>query len=183
MANTVSMTRIKCRRRESCEFSHKGNETSSDILKLEAKVESLKSTVAEIQVKIDGLEQELNNIKTPNIEVNNDTSAYFKCEKCGYVCKREATLGKHINPKHQLDDEEVYIVIQNDSNDRELKKANRLNKELEEKVEHLALGKARLECEASHLRTESDSLKSLIFLRQSIDTHVPGKQTPKKKKK
>ena len=73
-----------------------------------------------MQVKIERLEQELKTIKTPNIEVNNDTPADFKCDKCDYVCKREVTLRKHFNTKHQLDDKEVDIVIQNDSNEKEL---------------------------------------------------------------
>ena len=39
-----------------------------------------------MQVKIERLEQELKIIKTPNIEVNNDPPADFKCDKCDYVC-------------------------------------------------------------------------------------------------
>ena len=73
-----------------------------------------------MQVKIERLEQDLKTYKTPNIEVNNDTAADFKCDKCEYVCKREATRRKHFNTKHQLDDKEVDIVIQNDSNEKEL---------------------------------------------------------------
>ena len=78
---------------------------------------------------------------------------------------------------------EIDIVIQDDSNEKELKKGNRLIKKLEEKVEHLALGKTRVECEASQLRTENEFLQSLISLRQSIGNPVPGKQSTKKKKK
>ena len=75
-----------------------------------------------MQVKIERLEQDLKAYKTPNIEVNNDTAADFKCDKCDYVCKREATLRKHFNTKHQL--EEVDNVFQNGSKEKELKKAN-----------------------------------------------------------
>ena len=73
-----------------------------------------------MQVKIERLEQDLKTYKTRNIEVNNDISADFKCDKCEYVCKREATLRKHFNTKHQLDGKEVDIVVQNDSNEKEL---------------------------------------------------------------
>ena len=67
--------------------------------------------------------------------------------------KKEATLRKHINTKHQLDPEEVNIVIQNDSNEKELKKLKLENRELKEKVEHLALGKTKVECEVKQLQT------------------------------
>ena len=134
-----------------------------------------------MNVKIERLEHELNTYKTPIIEVNNDTSEDFNCEKCGYVCKREATLRKHINTKHQLNDEEVNIVIHNESTDKELKKAKRQIKELEDKVENLALGKAKADCEVNQLRTETDSLRNILSLRPSIDNPLPVKQTKKKK--
>ena len=62
-----------------------------------------------MNVKIERLEHKLKTNKTPTIEVKHEASKYFKCEKCGYVCKREVTLWKHISTKHQLDDEEVNI--------------------------------------------------------------------------
>ena len=51
--------------------------------------------------------------------------------------------------KHQLDPDEVNIVIQNDSNKNELKKLKLENRELKEKVEHYALGKTKVECEVT----------------------------------
>ena len=97
------------------------------------------------------------------------------------MCKREVTLRKHMNTKHQLNHEEANIVIENDSNGKELKRAKRQIKELEDKVEHLALGKARVECEVGKLRTENESLTSLFSLRKNSDK-LPSKQTPQKKK-
>ena len=101
------------------------------------------------------------------------------CDKCSYVCKREATLHKHINKNHQLDPEEIDIVYHKDSNKKELKKLKLENRELKEKVEHLALGKTKVECEVKRLQTECDSLASLLSLRQNIDNPV----LPSKKKK
>ena len=68
-----------------------------------------------MNVKIGILEQELKTHKIPIVEVNNVPSKDFKCEICGYMCKTETTIRKHINTKHQLDTEEVNAVIQNDS--------------------------------------------------------------------
>ena len=136
-----------------------------------------------MNVKIGILEQELKTHKIPIVEVNNVPSKDFKCEICGYMCKTETTLRKHINTKHQLDNEEVNAVIQNDSDKKELIKAKRHIKELEERVEHLTLSKTKVECEVGKLRAESDSLASLLSLRQSIENPVPEKQPPKKKKK
>ena len=59
--------------------------------------------------------QELINQKTPTAESNIETSEEFKCDKCSYVCKREQILQKHITTKHQLEPEEVDVVIQNDT--------------------------------------------------------------------
>ena len=49
-----------------------------------------------------------------------------------------------MNTKHQLNHEEVNIVIENYCNEKELKRAKRQVKELKDKVEHLALGEARV---------------------------------------
>ena len=90
-------------------------------------------------------------------------------------------LRKHINTKHKLNDEEVNIIIHNESTDKELKKAKRQIKELEDKGKNLALGKAKADCEVNQLRTETDSLSNILSLRPSIDNHLPVKQTKKKK--
>ena len=114
--------------------------------------ESLKITVAEITANIKILEQQLRDHKTPTTEINLDASHEFRREKCSYIFKREATLCKHIKTKHQLDLEEVDIVFQNDSNEKELKKLNLGKRELKEKVEQLALGKTKVECEVKRLQ-------------------------------
>ena len=75
----------------------------------------------------------------------------FKCDKCSVIFKKEATLINHINIKHQLDPAEVDIIIQNDSNEKELKKAKHEIREFKDKVENLTLGKTRLECEVKIL--------------------------------
>ena len=100
-----------------------------------------------------------------------------------YVWEKEPTLRNHINTKHQLDNEEVNVVIQNYSDKKELTKAKRQIKELQDRVEHLTLGKDRVECEVWKLKAESDSLMSLLSLCQSIDNSVPVKRTLKKKNK
>ena len=87
-----------------------------------------------------------------------------------------------MNTKHQLDIAEVEVVVKNSSNEKEVKLARRQIKELEDKVENLSLGKARAECEVRSLKVESDSLASLLSMRQNIDNPLP-KQSPKKKKK
>ena len=101
-----------------------------------------------MNVKILKLEQELKSPKTPTIEHNIEASEDFKCDQYGYMCKREVTLRKHMNTKHQLNLEEANIVIENDSNCQ--------IKELEDKIEHLALDKARVECEVGKLKTEKE---------------------------
>ena len=53
----------------------------------------------------------------PTSEINVEASEEFKCDMCGVVYKKEATLRKYINTKHQLDPEEVDTIIQNDSNE------------------------------------------------------------------
>ena len=56
------------------------------------------------------------------------------------------------------------MVIENDSNAKELKRTKLQIYELEDKVEHLAQGKARLECEVRKLMTENTSLTGLFSL-------------------
>ena len=73
-------------------------------------------------VQIENLEKELQIQKTPTSETKDVASEEFKCDKCGVTYKKEATLRKHINTKHQLNPSEVDILIQNDSNGKELKK-------------------------------------------------------------
>ena len=73
------------------------------------------------------------------------------------------------------------IVIQNESTDKELKKAKGQIKELEDKVENLALGKAKADFEVNQLRKETDSLRNILSLQSSIDNPLPVKQTKKKK--
>ena len=92
------------------------------ISSLETEVESLKSIIAEMTVQIENLEKELQTHKTPTSEAKDVASEEFKCDKCGVAYKKEATLRKHINTKRQLDPAEVNILIQNDSNEKELKK-------------------------------------------------------------
>ena len=101
-------------------------------------------------------------------------------DKSSYGCKREATLHKHINTKHQLDPEEVEIVIQNESNTKDLKKLKLEHRELKEKVKHLALGKTKRECEVKRLQTECDSLAGLLSLCQN--KNIPVLPSKKKKK-
>ena len=153
-----------------------------NIICVTTEVVSLKRTVAEMNVKIGMLEQELKALKIPSIEVNIVPSKDFKCEQCGYMCKTEVTLRKHMNTKHQFDHEEVNVVIQNDSDKKELTKTKDQIKELEERVEKFTLSKSKVECEVGKLRAESDSLASLLSLRQSIDNPVQVKQTQKKTK-
>ena len=110
-------------------------------------------------------------------------SEEFKCDKCGVVHKKEATLRKHINTKHQLDPAEVDTLIQNDSNEKELKKAKCQIRELQDRVESLSLGKSRLECEGKSLKAEIDSLMSLLSLRQNTNNPVPLSKPSLKKRK
>ena len=158
------------------------NEKNSNciISNLEAKVESLKGTIVELNVKIGNLEKELQTNKTQTSEINVVASEEFKCDMCGVVYKKEATLRKHINTKHQLDPAEVDTIIQNDSNKKELKKAKRQIRELQDKVEDLTLGQTKLKCEAKSLKAESDSLMSL---HQNTNNTVPFSKPSTKKKK
>ena len=171
-----------CRRKEICEFIHKPKDSDCDISELKAQVEGLKNTVADMSVKIENLEKELKNHQTPRTETYNMSTEDFKCDKCGVVYKKEATLIKHMNTKHQLDIAEVEVVVKNSSNEKELKLARRQIKELEDKVESLSLGKARAEAEVRSNRVENDSLASLLSMRQNINKPL-SKQSPAKKKK
>ena len=122
----------------------------------------MKGAIVELNVKIGNLEKELQTNKTQTSETKGLDSEKFKCDKCGVVYKKEATLRKHINTKHELDPAEVDTIIQNDSNEKELKKAKRQIRELQDRVEDLTLGKTKLECEVKSLKAESDSLMSLL---------------------
>ena len=154
------------------------------ISSLETEVESLKSIIAEMTVQIENLEKELQIQKTPRSETKDVASEEFKCDKCGVTYKKEATLRKHINTKHQLNPSEVDILIQNDSNGKELKKARHEIRELKDMVENLTLGKTKLDCEVKSLRTENDSLASLLTMKKNIDNQGSiSKPSLKKKKK
>ena len=108
---------------------------------------------------------------------------FYSCHKCGVLYKKEATLRKHINTKHQIDPAEVYTIIKNDSNEKELKKAKHQVRELQDRVEDLTLGKTKLECEVNSLKAESDSLMSLLSLYQNTNHAVPLSKSSTKKKK
>ena len=99
--------------------------------------------------------------------------------------KKEATLRKHINTKHQLNLSEVDILIQNDFNGKQLKKARHEIRELKDMVENLTLrGKTKLDCEVKSLRTENDPIASLLTVHKNIDNQASiSKPRPKKKKK
>ena len=97
----------KCKRRESCEFIHKEKDINRFISNLEAQVETLKSTVAEMTVKFANLEKEIQSHKAPSSKTKAVASEEFKFDKCGVVYKKEATLRRHINTKHQLEPAEV----------------------------------------------------------------------------
>ena len=106
----------KCKRREGCEFIH-NKKCNCIISNLKAQVESLKGTIVELNVKIGNLEKELQTKKNQTSEINVVASEEFKCDMCGVIYKKkEATLKKHINTKHQLDPAEVDTNIQNDFN-------------------------------------------------------------------
>ena len=144
----------------------------------------MEATIAEMTIKIEDLEKELQTQKTPISESKDVASEEFKCDKCGVVNKKEVTLRKHINTKHQIDPSDVDIIIQNNSNEKELKKARHHTRELEDRVENLTLVNSRLECEVRSLKKESDSLTILLSLRQNIDKPVPlSKRSQKKKRK
>ena len=89
---------------------------------------------------------------------------------------------KHINTKHQLDSALVDTIIQNDSNEKEFKKAKRQFRELQDKVKDLPLGKTKLEF-AKRLKAESDSLMSLLSVHQNTNNSVPLTKPSTKKKK
>ena len=76
----------KCKRRGSSESIQKEKNGDSDISCLEKQVEGLQTTVADLMAKIENLEQQLRDHKTPTTEINLDTSEEFKCDKCSYVC-------------------------------------------------------------------------------------------------
>ena len=63
----------------------------------------MKNTIVEMNDKIKNLEKELQTNKTPTSDIKDVASEEFKCDKCGVVHKKEATLRKHINTKHQLE--------------------------------------------------------------------------------
>ena len=84
---------------------------------------------------------------------------------------------------YELDPAEVDTIIQNDSNEKELKKAKRQIRELQDKVEDLTLGKTKLEYEVRSLKAESDSLMSLLSLHQNTNTTAPLSKPSTKKKK
>ena len=97
------------------------------------------------------------------------------------MCKREVILRKHTNTRHILNHEKVNIVIENDSNAKKLKRTKLQIYELEDKVEHQALGKARLECGVGKLMTENTLLTGLFSLCKDSNL-LFFKQTAKKKK-
>ena len=177
---------LKCKRSETCEFVHTDQDNNSDISILKTQVDSLKNTVAEMSDKISNLEKEIKLLQTPTsvAVTSNEVLDSFNCDECGYSCKREISLRKHMNTKHHLESKEVDKAVKNNSNEKELKEARFKIKELEDKVEHITLSKSRVECEVNKLRVESDSLANLLSLRQNIDNPVPpSKSSPKKKKK
>ena len=153
------------------------------ISNLKAQVESVKGTIVELNVKIGNLEKDLQTNKTQTSELNVVASEEFRCDMCGVIYKKEATLRKHINTKHQLDPEEVDTIIQNDSNEKELKTAKRQIRELPDKVEDLTLGKTKLACEIKSLKAEGDSPMSLLSLHQNTNATVPLSKPSTKKKK
>ena len=63
------------------------------------------------------------------------------------IYKTGATLRKNINTKHQLDPEEVDTVVKNNSIEKELRKSELKIRELQDRIEDLAL-----ECEISRLK-------------------------------
>ena len=91
----------KCKRRESCEFSHKEIRDHREVPNLRAQIDLLKATVAGMSGKISDLEKVIRILKTPVIDDNevesNIPSESFKCDKCEYSCKKEVTLRKHIS--------------------------------------------------------------------------------------
>ena len=104
-----------CRRKEICEFIHKPKDSDCDISEVKAQVEGLKNTVADMSVKIENIEKELKNHQTPTLNMSTED---FKCDKCGVVYKKEATLIKHMNTKHQLYIAEIEVVVKNISNEK-----------------------------------------------------------------
>ena len=55
-----------------------------------------------------------------------EASEEFKCDKCGVVYKKEVTLRKQINTKHQIDPSDVDVIINNDSNEREIREEEKM---------------------------------------------------------
>ena len=71
-----------------------------------------------------------------NTNTCNVTQKSFKCDECGYICKRENSPAKPTNTKHQL-----YSA-----------KANLKIRQFKEEVEHLTLGKYRVELTVCRLK-------------------------------
>ena len=116
-------------------------------------------------------------------EVNtNHPPDNFKCDQCDYFCKKEVTLKKHMNTKHQVEPEDLDIVVKNITNEKDLKEANRRIKEFEAQVEDLNLSKAKAECEARRSKLEAETMQSLLSLRQD-DSVLLSKPKPKGKMK
>ena len=89
--------------------------------------------------------------------------------------QQKATLKEHMNTKHQLDITDVEVVVQNCFNENKLKVTKQQIKELQDKVEDLSIGKARAECNVRILKVESDTLASLLSMRQILTTLSPSK--------
>ena len=102
--------------------------------KLQAQLESLKVNLAEKDKQIENLEEELKRCKASKLTVLDDDTVHepevLNCHKCEYKCKKEVTLKKHINTKHQEESHEVDLLFSNANNEKELKEANKskLNK-------------------------------------------------------
>ena len=83
-------------------------------IKLQAQLESVKVNLAEKDKQIEHLE-ELKTCKASKLPVLDDDTAHapdvLSCHKCDHKCKKEVTLKKHINTKHQEESYEVDLLI------------------------------------------------------------------------
>ena len=102
-----------CKHGTACTYHHQTKSVIEEKLSKDVinQLNDLAKKVIKMQSKINILENELSELKTNQEEVkdmvkepNNEIDLWLYCEHCDYRCKRESTVKKHTNIKH---DEQV----------------------------------------------------------------------------
>ena len=96
-------THNTCKFGEDCAYKHKVTNESTNINKLEAKLNTLENTVKAMAEKIEVLEDKLNTKNKESI-----SSPKIQCEHCTYQASSTTVMKRHITTKHiQIDKPEV----------------------------------------------------------------------------